>query len=321
MADFDTAKASSHPEQPADPSLVWSWIILLAGGISLGTAPILVKGMPLPPESSAFFRVLLSAPFFMVLALWSNPRPGRRVRANTTAPLYLYLLAAFFFAADLLAMHIAIKAINTSIATLFTNAAPLFIAIYGLLGLTDRPDARFGRALPLALGGLFLLVGIAAFDPSAPLWGYLVGLAAGGLYAAYLITVRALKSHNAGSAGIMVAVTIGSTIFLSPLLLAPDFTVPREAMVWLQVMALVVFGQVLGQGLVTVALRHLPVASSSIVLMIQPVFVAAVSWPILGEFLSGWQLVGMLLVLMAMWIVVDPLAARRQRKAVQTVRN
>ena len=100
-----------------------------------------------------------------------------------------------------------------------------------------------------------------------------------------------------------------------PLLLLPDFVVPREAMVWLQVMALVMFGQVLGQGLVTVALRHLPVASSSVVLMIQPVFVAAVSWPILGEILGGWQLAGMSLILMAMWIVVDPMAFRRHRNA------
>jgi len=315
MSDMQAAKIQPHTLPSTESGHVWSWMILLAGGISLGTAPILVKGMPLPPESSAFFRVLLSAPFFMVLALWSNPRPRREASLKTTAPLYLYLLAAVFFAADLLAMHVAIKAINTSIATLFTNAAPLFIAIYGLLGLTDRPDARFGRALPLALAGLFLLVGIAAFDPTAPLWGYLVGLAAGGFYAAYLVAVRALKSHDAGSAGIMVSVTIGSTIILSPLLLVPDFTVPQEAMVWLQVMALVIFGQVLGQGLVTVALRHLPVASSSVVLMIQPVFVAAVSWPILGEFLGGWQLIGMLLVLIAMWIVVDPLAARRQRRA------
>ena len=63
----------------------------------------------------------------------------------------------------------------------------------------------------------------------------------------------------------------------------------------------------------TVTLRHLPVASSSVVLMIQPVFVAAVSWPILGELLSGWQLAGMSLILMAMWIVVDPMAIRRHR--------
>lgn len=318
MSDTNAAKAPPHTLPSTYSTHVWSWVFLVAGGISLGTAPILVKGMPLPPESSAFFRVLLSAPFFLVLALWWSPQ--RRKNEDEAppvacAPLYLYLLAAVFFAADLLAMHIAIKAINTSIATLFTNAAPLFVALFGLMGLTDRPDARFGRALPLALAGLFLLVGIAAFDPTAPLWGYAVGLAAGGFYAAYLIAVRALKSRNAGSAGIMASVTIGSAVILSPLLLLPGFVVPREAMVWLQVMALVVFGQVLGQGLVTVALRHLPVASSSVVLMIQPVFVAAVSWPILGEILGGWQLAGMSLILMAMWIVVDPMAFRRHRNA------
>jgi drug/metabolite transporter (DMT)-like permease len=316
MVETNAAKLEPQDLTGSGSANVWSWVILVAGGISLGTAPILVKGMPLPPESSAFFRVLLSAPFFLVLALWLPPRRRDDDEAQSTtsaAPLYLYLLAAVFFAADLLAMHIAIKAINTSIATLFTNAAPLFVALFGLAGLTDRPDARFGRALPLALAGLFLLVGIAAFDPTAPLWGYAVGLAAGGFYAAYLIAVRALKSRNAGSAGIMASVTIGSTIILSPLLLLPDFMIPREALVWLQVMALVVFGQVLGQGLVTVALRHLPVASSSVVLMIQPVFVAAVSWPVLGEILSGWQLAGMSLLLVAMWIVVDPVARRRDR--------
>jgi drug/metabolite transporter (DMT)-like permease len=304
-------KTAAGRSSPTTPSAVWSWGILVAGGISLGTAPILVKGMSLPPESSAFFRVLLAAPFFLFIAFRSAssvPHDGTR---KSTAPLYLYVLAAVFFAADLLAMHVAIKAINTSIATLFTNAAPLFVAIYGLMGLTDRPDARFGKALPLSLAGLFLLVGIAAFDPDAPLWGYAIGLAAGGLYAAYLVTVRALKLHNASTGSIMAWVTAGSAIILSPLMLSPDFALPADTVTVLQIVALVVFGQILGQGLVTIALRYLPVASSSVVLMIQPVFVAAVSWPVLGEILSSLQLLGMLLVLVSMWIVVDPLRGSR----------
>jgi drug/metabolite transporter (DMT)-like permease len=106
-------------------------------------------------------------------------------------------------------------------------------------------------------------------------------------------------------------VTVGSAIILSPLVLSPDFALPADTVTVLQIVALVVFGQILGQGLVTIALRYLPVASSSVVLMIQPVFVAAVSWPVLGEILSGLQLLGMLLVLVSMWIVVDPLRGSR----------
>ena len=120
------------------------------------------------------------------------------------------------------------------------------------------------------------------------------------------VAVACAESHDAGSAGIMVSVTIGSTIILSPLLLVPDFTVPQEAMVWLRVMALVIFGQVLGQGLVTVALRHLPVASK-FRCPHDPAGLSSPPYP--GRsWASSWRLAAYRHAagVIAMWIVVDP---------------
>ncbi|PYE85130.1 DMT family transporter [Phyllobacterium leguminum] len=302
-----TKSNSAAPDRNITPSFK-AWAVLVAGAISLGTAPLLVKGMTLPAESSAFFRVLLSAPVFLALTFWMGVRNAKPNNAglNKDVPTYLYILAAFFFAADLLTMHVAIRAINTSIATLLTNAAPIFVAIYGIMGFTDRPDSRFGAALPLALVGMVLLFGLAAFDRTAPIWGYFVALGAGAFYAAYLTTVRTLKQHGAATTRIMAWVTVCSALFLSPLILTQEFKIPEGTDDILRVLALVLFGQLIGQGLVTNALRDLPVSASSIVLMIQPIFVAFAAWPLLGEALSSLQILGMTMVLVSIWMVVPP---------------
>ncbi len=49
----------------------------------------------------------------------------------------------------------------------------------------------------------------------------------------------------------------------------------------------------------TIALRELPASLGSIVLLIQPVAAAGLSWALLSETLSGLQVFGMALVLVA----------------------
>ena len=131
MANPNAAKAQPHAMPSTESGHVWSWGILVAGGISLGTAPILVKGMPLPPESSAFFRVLLSAPFFLVLALWSSPqRPQKEDAAPAAAcarSVSLSGFAAVFFSLRICfaIAHSPSRRSTRRFATLFTNCGAI----------------------------------------------------------------------------------------------------------------------------------------------------------------------------------------------------
>lgn len=282
--------------------------LLVVGGICLGLSPVLVKAMPLPAEVSAFYRVALSAPlllgFIWLMDHGSKPRPSSPPQGGPSGR--LYILAAVLFAADLLAMHVAIRLTNASVATLFTNCAPFFVGVFGLLGLADRPTRAFWTALPLGLVGTALIVGVSAFGTGGNLLGDAIALLAGVLYGAYLVTVRRLKQQGASSAHVIAAVTTGSAILLAPAMLAHESLLPPDGRTVVLLILLVLVGQVAGQGLVTVALRSLPVTSSSMVLLIQPVVAAPLAFLVLGETLTPLQLAGMALVLVSIGLATRP---------------
>ena len=47
-----------------------AYIQLVLGGICLGISPIVVKALPLSADVSAFYRVALSAPLFIIFAFF-----------------------------------------------------------------------------------------------------------------------------------------------------------------------------------------------------------------------------------------------------------
>ena len=299
-------KAMTRPKSPPR-----ALAILLLGGCCLGVAPVIVKALDFPADVSAFFRVALAVPLFLV---WALAGAGRRAArspqtAGKDSTVGLYLLAAFFFAADLAAMHYAIGATSVAVATLFTNCAPFFVGIFGLLGLAARPGPAFWQALPVALIGIALLIGVSGASAVGTVAGDAIALLAAALYAAYLVTVKALRDRGARPAHIMAVVCLGAAVFLAPFYIASGLPLPATAAQWALLLALAVVGQAMGQGLVTVALQYLPVSSSSLVLLVQPLIAALLSWPLLAEVLSGLQITGIALVLCSIYTAMRP--ARR----------
>ncbi len=282
--------------------------VLIAGGICLGVSPVLVKSIPLEAGTTAFLRVFLS---ILPVMLWVHL--SFRQSANTVQrparPLAIYSLlglAGFFFAADLFVMHVSIRHTSVVNATLFTNCAPLFVALFGVLGLTNRPTKMFWKAMPIALLGIILIINNSSSAETSSLRGDAIALTAGALYAAYLTVVKRLRYIGVSSAYIMISVSLISTVSLAPAAISDGIFLEITLMSWVGLLALGFIGHALGQGLVTEALQRLPVSSSSIVLMIQPAVAAVLSWIFLGEAMTALQLTGVLVVLFGLYVAVSP---------------
>lgn len=278
---------------------VWPLAVLLLGGSCLGVAPVIVKSVDLSPEASAFYRVALSAPIFAIgTVLFArnivrSAEPIRRINTKV-----LCLVTALIFAADLVLMHMAIRISNVAIATLLVNCAPFFVGILGLIGLTTRPDLRFWVMLPVALGGCALLIG-APKGADSQVLGNVLALLAAFCYACYVIGVTELRKRGLSTLPIMAVVTIVSTVLLLPFFAAQGFPLPQTIQTVLMLLVLVLIGQILGQGLTTIALKDLPPSLSSLVLLVQPIVAGCLSWYFLSETLNGIQLLGMFIVLVA----------------------
>jgi drug/metabolite transporter (DMT)-like permease len=145
--------------------------------------------------------------------------------------------------------------------------------------------------------------------------GDLMGLAAAFWYALYLIVMRR-EREGVGARAAMVFTTFASLITAFAILSASgEDMLPQTLRGWLIVATLGLVVQCGGQGLIAIGIGRLPIALSTVLLWIQPVAAAALSWTLFGEALGVLAFVGAALVLVGVWFAQRP--ARKEPIAPQ----
>ncbi|MDP2619123.1 MAG: DMT family transporter [Hyphomicrobiales bacterium] len=284
---------------------------LIAGAVAIAFAPILVRLSEVGPIPTAFYRLALAVPF---LLLMSQPR-GRGRRAETSpvprSDWPLFLLAGAFFAADLASWHWSIKLTSVANATLLANVAPIFVTLASWLIFNERVTAAFLAGLILSIGGVTALVGGGSALAAGNLAGDALGLFTAIVYAGYLMSIGRLRRTHS-TARIMTVSSGLSALMLLPLsLVSGEVLFAATLTGWLVLVALALICQAGGQNMIAYALRHVPVAFSSVALLVQPVVAAGLAWFLFGEHLGPLQIAGAVLVLAG--IVICRRAGRAPR--------
>ncbi len=282
-----------------------AFLILLLGGSCIGFAPVLVRLSDTGPVASAFWRLTLAAPLLWLLAHW-NVRGGRSPMRDIAHWRNAALLSGLFFALDLGVWHSSILLTTVANATLLANCAPLFVTLYVWLMYRQRPRAVFAGGLALALGGAVLLVGPHFSLGGTRMRGDLLAVVAALFYTAYMLTVRAARSH-VDTLHLMALSTTISAVILLPVAIAlsalrgqPFW--PASSQGWTVVLAMALVTQVGGQCFIAYALAHLPVQLSTTGLLVQPVVAAMAAWLLFGELLASWQLLGAAVLLAGIYL-------------------
>ncbi|WP_300730177.1 DMT family transporter [Pseudomonas sp.] len=274
-------------------------LLLVAGASLLGIAPVIVKALPFDAEVSAFYRVFLAIPCMVLMCVLN--RDNLALHPKDKCFVWLILLAVLFFSADLTVMHFAIRRTDVAIATLLTNCAPFFVVLMGMAGIIEKPKSWEIGCLLLAMGGMYVLC---AMDKtvSRDYWGEVLALLAAFFYAAYIVTIKKVRAYNCPASVIMLYITLGCSLVLLPAFIFSGTPLPLSLSTWTLLLALVLCGQVFGQLLVTLSMKGLSASFSSIVLLLQPIIAAALSWALLGETLTLTELTGMAIVLSAILV-------------------
>jgi len=172
---------------PADPRLP-----LTIGAVLISLSPVWVRLVDVPPTVSAFYRVAIGGIALTLILVLSR----RRLELSPRILIVLFAGGACF-ALDLWAWHRSILYIGPGLATLLGNFQVFFMMVAGLLFLGQKPQPMQWVAVPLALGGLALLVG--------PDWetltteyrsGVWLGLLTAVAYTGYLLSLRAARSWS-----------------------------------------------------------------------------------------------------------------------------
>ncbi|MFH1059582.1 MAG: DMT family transporter [Pseudomonadota bacterium] len=242
---------------------------MMLGAMLISFSPVCVKLAHVGPTMAGFYRMLLGGLLLAGVLL----AQGRRIIPQKR-DLPGALACAFFFALDLTFWHRSIHYVGPGLATILSNFQVFFLAGFGALFVGERLGWRLWLAIPLALAGLFLLVGLDRADlPPDYLPGVGFGLLTALAYAAYLLTLRRLQKgrDTAAAQANMVVISLGCAAMLAPgaWLLGESFVIP-DLQSWAALTGYGLAGQVLGWVFISRGLPRVPAARAGLVLLMQP---------------------------------------------------
>jgi drug/metabolite transporter (DMT)-like permease len=268
----------------------------------LGLAPIGVRLSELGPQATNLWRFVFALPILAALAALVGPPPTRRDGA-------WLLFAGLLFGLELSLWAAALGKTTVANATLLANMTPVVAAAFGWLVFKERLGAAtLGGGLAALAGAVILALARAQAGegPASPEQGWVgdgMGLAAAFGYAGYLIIVRGLGAR-VGVGAVMFWATLSAAAYALALSLAlGEALLPRTLEGWAILVGLGVVVQAGAQGLIAYGVGRLPIVVSTVLLWMQPLSAAVLSWIIFGEELGPLALFGAALILSGLFVV------------------
>lgn len=273
---------------------------LLTGGVMIGFAGILMRLSDVNPVASAFWRMALAAP---LLWAWAFAVRRQDEAANKRVDFTGVLaLAGVFFAGDMALWHMSMAYTTIANATLLSNVAPLFIALWMWSFHRVRYTRIFIIGMGLALAGAALLIQPGGSGGEHKLLGDALALASAVFYAAYQLGIKEARNQYSTARLMAWSTTITGLALLPFALLAPGAFWPAHAAGWLPLVGLALVAQIGGQTVIAYAFAQLSAALSSVSLLIQPLTAAVAAWILFSESMGTLQMAGGAVLLFGIYL-------------------
>jgi drug/metabolite transporter (DMT)-like permease len=261
-------------------------------------------------DAERLTEVRTTGAFLLLVAALALTRPGSlRLRRSEIPMLLVFGVLGLAFVQWF--YFVAISRLDIGVALLIQYIAPVLVALWARLAYHEPVRRRIWAALALSIAGIALLV---------ELWngltldrlGVAAALGSAATFAVYILSAeRAVARRDPVSlvcygfllASIFWAVLEPWTSFpvervdetVSLLGRLEDVSLP----VWLLMSWMVVLGTIVPFALLAASLRHIPASRAAITAMFEPVAATGLAYAWLGESLTAFQLVGALVVLVA----------------------
>lgn len=264
-------------------------LLLIAGGISIGLAPIFARFADVGPFATGGYRLVIAV--ISAFAILGLRRGVVRIRPTRT-DLAIGAIAGLFFAGDLGCYLTALTQTSVAHATLLINLAPVFSILGGWVVLGERPAPSTVAGMAVALGGSGLLALGGANSGVVTLEGDMLALLGATFYAAYMVAMKRARSSVSPQALLLVSGTAGAIVLLPLGILVGEPVIPASLAGILALAGLGTVAHALGHGLISQSLSVLPVGYASVVLLVQPTFATVAAWFIFDEHLDALELIG-----------------------------
>lgn len=244
-------------------------VSVLIGAGCISFSAVWVKLTTVAPTVSAFYRVFFGFFFLLTICL-----ARREYHALRTRQLLWGLLCGLFFALDLYCWHASIQFVGPGLSTILANFQVFILTGVGLFFLGERIHLHFLLAVPIALGGLYLLIGNSWQSLGTDYrWGIVYGLLTALCYSGFLLILRKLQQEAPSFSFFfnLMLVSGASALFLGLWLGATgsSFVIP-DRINWLALLCLGLFSQTMGWALIAGGMPRLRASLTGLVLLAQP---------------------------------------------------
>ena len=303
---------TSNPSH-ADPGRVWVGpLLLLCGGILIGLAPIGLRyGLDsLGPQAVAFWRYVLAIPpLFILLVLIERRMPARINR--------YVVMAGTFFALDIALWHWGLTLTTVANATFIVNLGNICVGFAAWMFLKEKPKPIWFVAVLVALIGAAALSLGGESGGKSDIRGDLLALGAAFLVSGYMLCSK-LARNRLGAMDVIFWLTMVEACVAFFIVLASGENFFPATISGLAAPAfLALAAQVGGQGLIIAGLGRTPAAVAGIIVLIQPVVAAAISWRLFDEPLSAFQGGGAILILVGIWLSQRGVREKRKQTSAE----
>ena len=242
---------------------------LFVGAVLISLSPVWVKLVSVAPTTSGFYRVAIGSVTALLLLFLAR----QKLRLSKRAWL-LVGLAGAFFSLDLFFWHRSIIYIGPGLSTLLANFQVFIMMFAGIVLLRQKPAATQLLAVPLALVGLAMIVGLDWRSlPGDYRLGVIFGLLTAVVYAGYLLSLRAARIDSESRLPLaeVAVVSLVCTMLLLGTALAEgaSLAVPDSTdMLWL--LCYGILSHTFGALFLASSLPHVSTTEAGLALLLQP---------------------------------------------------
>jgi drug/metabolite transporter (DMT)-like permease len=274
--------------------------MVLASATGFGSLAILAKlgyAQGLGSEQSLAFRFLLAAIGMVTLAFLLGQNPLRLERKRL---LLLLAMGGFGYCAQSLTYFIALRSLPASLVVLIAYIYPSLVVAAGWLFLHRSVSTKHLVALAASFVGLLMLVGGAHFQLA---WALVLAVASPVIYTAYILVGERVMGSVPALAASAVIITGAAIAFCVLAAIGNELALPRTAGGWAVVIGLAVFPTMLAISLFLAGLPRVGASRAALLSTWEPVVTVALAVIVLGDRLSLVQVLGGVLVLVAVIVV------------------
>ena len=282
-------------------------VIVLISATAFGMNAILAKlayRSGLGTSQTLAFRFVLGAVGMWAVAIALRQNPLRFSRRQL---LTLLALGGIFYTAQSLAYFTALRTLPASLCVLIAYVYPSQVAIAGWLFLRRSISAWQAVALVGSFTGVLLLVGGAQFQVA---WALVFAIAAPTVYTAYILVGENVMNGIPAVGASAVIISGAGLAFSAIAALQGELALPATAQGWAVAFAFALIPTMIAISLFLAGLPRIGAARASLLSTWEPVVTVVLAVILFGDSFTVVQLVGGLLILVAVILQAGPEAGR-----------